>query len=363
MLRYRGKKLTEVVQKLDSFPKIPTDYQEYTGIGGIFSIFMYLFAIWLVLTEIAYFVDYKIHNLFVPDVEFDAKLNINIDMTIAALCSEIAADIVDVTNQDGEKFGSFQKEDTWFELDPESSQQFDEIRRINLHLRDQYHSLRNVIWKSGYMSYLSPITERLIKPDYPHDACRIRAVLEINKVAGNFHITSGHSVAISGGHIHIPQLFSSFTNLSHRIEQFSFGSPSPGIVHPLDGTMKVTHDQEYTYKYFIEVVPTDIETYDGYMKTYQYSVKELVRPIDHNKFTHEISGIFFKYDVHPLKVIIREKEYTLFQLIIRICGCIGGLYIVTGAVKHIIDRYFTAKVISPTASSFEVNPLADRITL
>lgn len=48
---------------------------------------MYLFAIWLVLTEIAYFVDYKIHNLFVPDVEFDAKLNINIDMTIAALCS------------------------------------------------------------------------------------------------------------------------------------------------------------------------------------------------------------------------------------------------------------------------------------
>lgn len=35
MLRYRGKKLTEVVQKLDSFPKIPTDYQEYTGIGGI----------------------------------------------------------------------------------------------------------------------------------------------------------------------------------------------------------------------------------------------------------------------------------------------------------------------------------------
>lgn len=45
-----------------------------------------------------------------------------------------------------------------------------------------------------------------------------------------------------------------------------------------------------------------------------------------------MAGIFFKYDVNPLKVIIREDEYTFLQLILRIFGCAGGLYIVTGIV-------------------------------
>lgn len=44
--------------------------------------------------------------------------------------------------------------------------------------------------------------------------------------------------------------------------------------------------------------------------------------------SHEMTGIFFKYDVNPLQVIIREEEYTFLQLILRICSCAGGLYIV-----------------------------------
>lgn len=33
--RSRGAKLTEIVRELDSFPKMPTDYKQYTGIGGL----------------------------------------------------------------------------------------------------------------------------------------------------------------------------------------------------------------------------------------------------------------------------------------------------------------------------------------
>lgn len=46
-----------------------------------------------------------------------------------------------------------------------------------------------------------------------------------------------------------------------------------------------------------------------------------------------MSGIFFKYDVNPLKIMIKEEKYTLLQLILRIFGCAGGLYIVTGITR------------------------------
>lgn len=46
--------------------------------------------------------------------------------------------------------------------------------------------------------------------------------------------------------------------------------------------------------------------------------------------SHEMAGIYFKYDVNPLKVVIREEEYTIVQLILKITGCAGGLYIIAG---------------------------------
>lgn len=75
----------------------------------------------------------------------------------------------------------------------------------------------------------------------PTDACRITGELELNKVAGNFHITLGKSLSVPGGHIHLQQLFPVYhANFSHRIDKFFFGDPGPGIVHPLDSNIKIT---------------------------------------------------------------------------------------------------------------------------
>ena len=56
------------------------------------------------------------------------------------------------------------------------------------------------------------------------------------------------------------------------------------------------------YQYFIQIVPTIVKTRFRTYQTYQYSVRELEREIDHGKGSHGISGIFFKYDVSGLKV-------------------------------------------------------------
>ena len=81
---------------------------------------------------------------------------------------------------------------------------------------------------------------RTHKPSYPPDACRIYGTLSINKVAGNFHVTAGKSLTFPKGHVHFSGLIPHKEyNFTRRINQFSFGTPSPGIIHPLEGDEKV----------------------------------------------------------------------------------------------------------------------------
>lgn len=76
------------------------------------------------------------------------------------------------------------------------------------------------------------------------DACRLHGSLILNKVTGNFHITSGKSLLVPGGHVHLTgPLFGPMPgNFSHRINQLSFGPKSIGIINPLEGEIQITND-------------------------------------------------------------------------------------------------------------------------
>ena len=62
-------------------------------------------------------------------------------------------------------------------------------------------------------------------------------------------------------------------------------------------------------QYFVEIVPTEIMGFTGLKTTYQYSVKEHMRPIDHNKGSHGTPGIYFKYDLSALKVEVTKDRF------------------------------------------------------
>ncbi len=129
-----------------------------------------------------------------------------------------------------------------------------------------------------------------------------------------------------GGHAHLTPLFDDTEmNFTHRIDRFSFGDPHGGIVQPLEGDEKVSAKSQMKYQYFVQVVPTDIESVRGTWKTYQYSVKELSRPIDHGAESHGTPGIYFRYDMSALKVTVSPDRETLFRWIIRLCAGVGGL--------------------------------------
>ena len=156
-------------------------------------------------------------------------------------------------------------------------------------------------------------------------------------MAGNFHITAGKSIPHPRGHAHLSSLVSELNyNFSHRIDLLSFGDPHPGIINPLDGDLQLTETGYQMYQYYIKIVPTSIQTFKHNMKTYQYSVTQRSRVINHGKGSHGVPGIFFKYNLNSICVNVKEKFRDFGQFLVRLCGIIGGVFATSGMMHSFI---------------------------
>ena len=72
----------------------------------------------------------------------------------------IGADILDSTYQNTFSFGRLKEEPTWFELDRLQRKHFDSIKTFNEYLREEYHSLQDLLWNSGQSSLFGELPKR-----------------------------------------------------------------------------------------------------------------------------------------------------------------------------------------------------------
>jgi len=337
---HRRKAPLEVVKELDAFPKVPTGYVETTSSGGTISILTFILVTFLVVSEVRYYTATKLTFRYSIDEDYDSKLKINIDMTVAMPCDTIGSDILDVTNQNTDNFGQLEEEPTWFELTPRQKMHWQSMKNVNAYIRQEYHALHELLWKTGYAYMFGPMPAReetaLVVNSEP-DACRLHGTFVVNKVAGNFHITAGKSIPFPTGHAHLSAFLSENDyNFSHRIERFSFGEPTSGIFDPLDGDERITDKHFQLYQYYIQVVPTEVKTYSTNHTAYQFSVTEQGREIDHSGGSHGVPGIYFKYDMSSIKVKVSEEHEPYWQLLVRLCGIIGGMYTTSGILNSMV---------------------------
>jgi len=139
--------------------------------------------------------------------------------------------------------------------------------------------------------------------------------------------------------VHDLQVFGEDTHwdLSHSIARLSFGQDFPGILNPLDGVEK-TADQKGNalYQYFIKVVLTEYEASDGrVITTNQFSSTEYTKNLG-TSTDHGLPGVFFIYDLSPLKVRYEEQVHSLASFLTGICAIIGGVYTVSGLLDSFI---------------------------
>ncbi|XP_068658921.1 uncharacterized protein [Aristolochia californica] len=172
--------------------------------------------------------------------------------------------------------------------------------------------------------------------DEAGEGCNVHGLLEVSKVAGNFHFAPGKGFHQSSFLVQDLLALSSETyNISHKINKLSFGDEFPGVINPLDGVQWNQSATAGMYQYFIKVVPTIYTDIRGRkIHSNQFSVTEHFREAD--GYPHPVHGIFFFYDFSPIKVIFTEENVSLLHFLTNICAIIGGVFTVSGIVDALL---------------------------
>uniref|UniRef100_A0A0D9VZU5 Endoplasmic reticulum vesicle transporter C-terminal domain-containing protein n=1 Tax=Leersia perrieri TaxID=77586 RepID=A0A0D9VZU5_9ORYZ len=164
------------------------------------------------------------------------------------------------------------------------------------------------------------------------EGCRVYGVLDVQRVAGNFHIS------VHGLNIFVAEKIfdgSSHVNVSHVIHDLSFGPKYPGLHNPLDDTTRILHDTSGTFKYYIKIVPTEYRYLSKQvLPTNQFSVTEYFVPkrsTDRNAWP----AVYFLYDLSPITVTIKEERRNFLHFLTRLCAVLGGTFAMTG----MLDRW------------------------
>ena len=328
----RRKAALKAVKELDVFPKVQDDYQKPTARGGTLSIITLLAIFFLVVSEFSYYRSTEIKYEYSVDTDMDSKLLLTVDMTVAMSCDYLGADIIDLAGESKQLTTTMKLEPAYFEL----SEYEWMILRQKRELLTQYRSLSDLPIIEKIVGV--PVTQPTARnPSVKPDSCRLYGSIEVNKVAGNFHITTGKSIPHPQGHAHLNMFIpNEARNFSHRIDHLSFGPPVPGALNPLDGTLKITKDRHHLFQYYMQVVPTKLSTYSLRVSTNQYSVNERNRTINHVQGSHGIAGVFFKYDLSSMTVDIREERRPFWQFLVRLCGIVGGVFATSGMLNAVI---------------------------
>uniref|UniRef100_UPI00398EB893 endoplasmic reticulum-Golgi intermediate compartment protein 2-like isoform X2 n=1 Tax=Pristiophorus japonicus TaxID=55135 RepID=UPI00398EB893 len=292
--RFSGKVSPSIIKELDVFPKVLDACVETSVTGGTVSLLTFTLIAILSIGEFSYYRDSWIKYNYQVDTNISSKLQVNIDITVAMQCDYIGADMIDQTETMVGESGDLQYEPTHFELSAKEKAWQRMVQNIHQQLQEGHNLL-----------------ESLIKSSFNETTA--------TKAPRSYHLPFGHAHVLAAKNHEV-------YNFSHRIDHFSFGVPSPGLIHPLDGSEKITESNLCMFQYFLIVVPTEINTYKFSINTHQYSVTEKEKKLQGMKKKHEIPGILLKYDISSLKILISEEGMPTSQFLIRLCGIIGGIF-------------------------------------
>ncbi|XP_052541050.1 endoplasmic reticulum-Golgi intermediate compartment protein 1 isoform X1 [Tympanuchus pallidicinctus] len=269
----------------DIYRKVPKDLTQPTYTGAIISVCCCLFILFLFLSELTGFIATEIVNeLYVddPDKDSGGKIEVNLNISLPNLhCELVGLDIQD-------------------EMGRHEVGHIDNSMKIPLN--------------NG-------------------DGCRFEGHFSINKVPGNFHVST-HSATAQ------PQN----PDMTHIIHKLSFGDKLQvqnvhGAFNALEGADKLSSNPLASHDYILKIVPTVYEDMSGKQRySYQYTVanKEYVA------YSHTgriIPAIWFRYDLSPITVKYTERRQPLYRFITSICAIIGGTFTVAGILDSCI---FTA---------------------
>lgn len=362
------------LRKLDAYPKINEDFYSRTFSGGLITLVSFIVIFLLFFSELRLYLHTVSESKLVVDTSRGETLHINFDVTFPAVpCSLLSLDAMDISGeqhldirhdifkkridahsnvievkQDGigapkiEK--PLQKHGGRLEHNEEYCGSCFGAETSDDHCCNSCEEVRDAYRKKGWALTNMDLIDQCKREgfiqkikDEEGEGCNIHGSLEVNKVAGNFHFALGKSFHQSNVPVHnLLALEKDIYNISHRINKLAFGNYFPGLVNPLDGVQWVPETPNGLYQYFIKVVPTKYtDTRGRTVQSNQYSVTEHFRDAE-SGHSPPVPGVFFFYDISPIKVTLKEEHETFLHFMTHICAIIGGIFTVAGIIDSFI---------------------------
>ncbi|EDQ85716.1 uncharacterized protein MONBRDRAFT_34133 [Monosiga brevicollis MX1] len=367
------------LKRFDAYPKTLDDFRVKTFSGAAVSIIAIIIMVILFSSELVYFLSTDVHEELFVDTARNEKLRINLDITFPKMpCVYLSLDVMDISGENeqnidhdvfrqrldasGNKIYNGQEEidelgeshadnvadkalDGLKDLDPNRCESCYGAEDTEGQCCNTCAQVQEAYRKKGWAFRSGQGIAQCEREGYDammeaqeREGCQLYGHLEVNKVAGNFHIAPGRSFEQHNMHIHDMQSFGreklAKFNLTHVINHLSFGIDYPDRVNSLDGHVEVPNEYgAIMYQYFLKVVPTRYRFLSQTeIDTNQYSVTMHQREIRPDQGTSGLPGLFFMYDISPMKIQLTQSSRSFFHFLTGLCAIIGGVYTVAGMI-------------------------------
>jgi len=272
------------VRRLDIYRKVPKDLTQPTTTGAAISVGCCLFIFFLLVSEFASFIAINIvSELYVDDPATGDKVPVFIAIELPGIkCEYIGLDIQD----------SMGRHEVGFVDNTDKT----------------------------------PINDG--------EGCIFTSSFKINKVPGNFHVST-----------HGSREQPLKPDMTHVIRELRIGDrfQAPNVkatsFNALEGQSTLEKNSISSHDYVMKVVPTVYETIDGdtkYMYQYTHAYKDYIA---YGHGQRVMPAIWFRYELTPITVKYTEERKPFYHFITMACAIVGGAFTVAGIIDSMV---FTA---------------------
>jgi hypothetical protein len=363
--------IAQTIKRLDVYPKTLDDFKERTGSGAVVSLVSLSVIALLVISELsAYLTPTTVDHLYV-DSSRGERIKVNLNITFPNMpCAGMSLVAMDVAGEQqidvvsniiktrrtlaGAKIGIEMDEEhvrrkfagqcgACFPQAEDLPEAPDKSQCCNscADVKSVYQQkmLSRLKWEEHPLCEHDAVLLDPARLAKIHEGCNLFGFLEVNKVAGNFHVAPGKAFQSPQGQlVHEFKPFDTHTyNVSHIIHSLSFGVHYPSRVNPLDGSQAILKDGSGVFQYFVKVVPTTYEFAGGpSLDSCQYSVTDQFKSAHDPSKGFVLPGVFFIYDISPIKVKFTEKQQSFTYFLTSLCAIVGGVFTVAGIIDSAI---------------------------
>lgn len=304
-------------RNFDLFRRVPVDLTEPTAPGAIISVAcMILMTLLFVGEFISYISPTTRSDMFVAqDSASNARLKVTVDMSFHKLpCFALGFDVLDALGR--------------HEMGVSNT-----LKKSRLSPADGTTEIGE--WAEGHHDANHEY------PDMKNEGCRVRGFVMVNKVPGNFHVSSHGLEGV------VMQYLGGTIDVQHTIHELFFGELAlhsgrhdyEGEVHPLNGHAQ-RHNGAFHYEYHLDIVPT-IYTRAGFLlgststeRSYQMAVSQHFQEAPQG----HMPAAFFRYQLSPITVNFSKERTSFLHFLTYVCAIVGGIYSVAGVLNRMVNK-------------------------